>query len=113
MGSGKQWFSWVHRDDVIGMILHAIHDETLHGAMNVSAPNPVTNAVFAKALGAAMGRPSFMPLPAFLLTLIFGQMAQEIMLSGQHVVPEKALNHGYVFQYPDIQSALNAIVSKR
>ncbi len=113
MGSGKQWFSWVHRDDVIGMILHVIHDETLHGAMNVTAPDPVTNAVFAKALGAAMSRPSFMPLPAFLLKLIFGQMAQEIMLSGQNVVPEKALNHGYVFQYPDIQSALNAIVSTR
>ncbi len=109
LGHGRQWFSWIHRDDLIGLIYHIINTPALTGAVNGTAPAPVTNADFAKAMGQGMKRPSFLSLPSFVLRMLFGDMADEIMLNGQKVIPEKARTTGYVFKYPDIKSAMAAI----
>lgn len=106
---GRQWFSWVHRDDVIGLVLHILKSPHISGAINATAPSPVTNAGFAKAMAEAMHRPHFMPLPGFVLRLVFGQMADEVMLNGQRVLPRRAIDSGYVFRYPDITRAMAAI----
>ncbi len=109
MGSGNQWFSWIHRDDLIGLIFHAIDNENIEGVINGTAPEPVTNKVFSKALGKAMKRPAFIPLPVFVLKTIFGQMADEIMLNGQKVLPKKSEENGYIFKYAKIDLALEDI----
>lgn len=106
---GRQWFSWVHRDDVIGLVLHIMKSPHISGAINATAPSPVTNAEFAKAMAGAMHRPHFLPLPGFVLRLVFGQMADEVMLNGQRVLPRRAIDSGYVFRYPDITRAMAAI----
>lgn len=111
IASGKQWFSWIHRDDLIGLILHVIADDGMRGFMNGTAPEPVTNEAFSRALGSAMRRPSLIPLPGFVLQIVFGQMADELMLSGQKILPQRAMASGYVFRYPDIRSAMQAIFS--
>ncbi len=109
IGNGKQGFSWIHKDDLIGLILFAIENNAVSGIINGTAPEPVINKVFSTALGKAMKRPSLLPLPPFVLKLIFGQMAEEIMLNGQMVTPRNTVQFGYVFQYPTIDSALRAI----
>lgn len=111
MGQGTQWFSWIHRDDVLGLVFHAIRNQGVSGAINVTAPQPATNAEFSQALGKAMRRPSWLPLPPQVLKAVFGRMAEEIMLSGQKVLPEKALTTGYAFRYPDITAAMRGIFS--
>jgi uncharacterized protein len=110
IGSGKQWMSWVHIDDAIGLILHAVAGPGLQGPINITAPQPVRNHDFARQLGRALRRPSLMPLPAFALRLLFGEMAEEMFLDGQRVVPKAAEASGYRFQFPDLKSALTAIV---
>ncbi len=112
VGSGKQWFSWIHRDDLIRLFIHLINDEAIEGPINATAPEPVTNALFSKALGKAMRRPTILPLPAFQVKFLFGEMGQSILLAGQKVVPEKALNNGFSFQYATIDHALKAIFAK-
>lgn len=103
-GSGKQWVSWIHHDDLVGMILLALDEERAFGPMNGTAPNPLTNREFARALGRALHRPSFMPTPAFALRLLLGQVAN-VITKGQRVLPRKAIEWGYVFKFPDIDSA--------
>lgn len=109
IGSGKQWFSWIHRDDLIGLILYAIANNKIEGVINGTAPNPVTNYAFSKELGKAMKRPALMPIPSFILKIILGDMAEEIMLNGQKVMPQKALANGYKFRHDNIESALKSI----
>lgn len=109
MGNGKQWWSWVHRDDVVGLILHLMNQEDASGAFNATAPEPVAHRQFAKALGRAMKRPAFVPMPAFIVRLLFGQMGDDVMLHGQKVVPERSQKIGYHFMYPDIDTAFAAI----
>ena len=109
LGNGKQWFSWIHRKDIIGLIFFAIQNPHISGPLNGTAPEPVTNKAFSQELGRAMKRPSFLPLPEFVLTLVFGEMAEEVMLNGQKVIPEKALNSGYKFAYPTLSKALSDI----
>lgn len=109
LGHGQQWFSWIHRDDLIGLILHAIENESVTGVINGTAPEPVTNKAFTKALGKAMMRPAFIPLPAFVLKAVFGQMADEIMLNGQKVLPRQSIENGYIFKYARIDLALGNI----
>lgn len=106
IGSGKQWMSWIDRDDVIAMIEWAIDHDSVRGIYNATAPHPVTNREFAKALGRALHRPAFLPAPAFALRLAFGQMAEEMVLSGQRVLPSRATAEGFVFRYPSIDGAL-------
>lgn len=110
IGAGRQWMSWVHIDDAIGLILHAVGDTRLRGPINVAAPLAVRNREFARQLGHALRRPSFMRLPAFVLRLLFGEMAEEMFLDGQRVLPKAALASGYRFRFPDLRSALTAIV---
>lgn len=105
IGSGKQWLSWIHHDDLVGMIVLALDAPRAAGPMNATAPHPVTNRDFARALGRALHRPSFMPTPAFALRVMLGQVAG-IITKGQRVLPGKALDWGYVFKFPDIDSAL-------
>ena len=110
IGHGQQWFSWIHRDDLIGIMMYIMEHDDIEGAVNGTAPKPVTNKAFSVALGRAMRRPAFFPMPAFVLNILFGAMAEEIMLQGQHVVPRKICEAGYRYQYSDIESALKTIV---
>jgi len=108
LGSGKQWFSWIHRDDLVALIIYALQNPDMTGAINGTAPNPVTNADFTVALAKAIKRPAFVPVPAAALILIFGEAAT-VLLDGQRVVPHKAQINKFAFQYPDIDSALTQI----
>ncbi len=107
-GSGRQWFSWIHRDDVAGIIRYALENESVSGPVNATAPAPVTNRDFSFALGKALNRPSFFTVPGFMIRLIFGEMG-DMLLTGQRVLPEKAVKAGYQFKYTDLDDALKAI----
>ena len=109
MGTGRQYFSWVHRDDVVGIILYALDHDDIHGAINVTAPQPVTNKAFSVALGRALRRPALVPVPAFALRLMLGEAA-EVILSGQHVVPKAITAVGYRFKHPELAGALQSIL---
>ena len=110
VGSGRQWVSWIHHADEVGLLLFAVDDERVGGPFNATAPEPVTNAVLAKAIGRAMRRPSFFPTPAFALRLTLGEVA-ELVTRGQRVLPKKALDLGYRFRFPDIDSALQDLLA--
>jgi hypothetical protein len=110
-GSGRQWFSWVHRQDVVGAFLFAIQNPNLKGPVNIVSPQPVTMKQFCQALGKAMHRPSWAPVPAFVLRAAFGEMS-EMLLTGQRVLPQKLKESGYSFQYPALEQALDAILQK-
>jgi len=107
LGSGRQWVSWVHRDDLVSLIQWALQNPRASGALNATAPNPVTMKEFAGALGRVLHRPAFMPVPAFALRLMLGDMA-EMLLTGQRVVPDVALRLGFAFKHPRLPEALNA-----
>jgi len=106
IGSGKQWMSWVDRDDLIRMIVWAIDHGTVRGVYNATAPNPVRNREFSAELGGAMNRPSILPTPALPLRLALGEMADAILLCGQRVVPRRALAEGFTFTYQELASSL-------
>lgn len=112
LGSGRQWMSWVHIDDVIAIIRLAMTDEALTGPVNTVAPGPVTNAEFTKALGRTLHRPAILPAPAFALNLLLGEMAQALLLSSQRVIPEVLNARGHVFKYPRIDAALSQILER-
>ena len=107
IGSGKQYMPWIHRDDLIGIYLAAIDNTKFAGPINASAPNPVTNKQFAKALGRALNRPAVAPVPGFTIKLMYGEMAQ-IVLTGVRMVPGRAEELGYEFQHPDLDEALRS-----
>jgi uncharacterized protein (TIGR01777 family) len=111
-GSGKQWFSWVHIEDVVSAIRFLIEHSDLYGAFNLVSPNPVVSKEFYKVLGAVMHRPVLFGGPGFMLKLVLGEMATELLLSGQRAVPEKLLAAGYRFKYSDAKWALEKIVGK-
>ena len=108
-GSGQQWMSWIERDDLVRLIAHAIADPALKGPVNATAPEPVRNATFARELGHALHRPAFLAAPAPLLRLL-GDLADELLLGGQRVIPEKALKSGFVFRHANLRSALGAML---
>lgn len=112
-GAGLHWMSWIHRDDLVRLIVHAIVTPTLQGAVNGTAPEPVRNVEFASALGRALRRPAVIPVPAFPLRLALGDFAEELLLSGQRVVPAAALASGFRFTYPTLDAALAAIVGAK
>jgi hypothetical protein len=105
VGSGRQWLSWIHLDDAVGLARFALERRDLQGAMNATAPDPRTMRDFSRALGEALGRPSWLPVPAFALRLGLGEMA-DMLLLGQRVVPAVARGAGFAFRYPDLGSAL-------
>ena len=113
MGDGEQYMSWIHMSDLIGIIGHIVKHPNVTGPVNGTAPNPVTNKVFAKTLGKVLNRPAFIPLPAFVLKLLLGEMGEELLLSGQRVVPEKISKAGYHFIYEDIEAALSDVINKK
>ena len=105
VAGGKQYMPWIHVDDIVGLYLKALDDESWSGAYNGSAPEPVTNKTFSKALGKALHRPAVSPVPAFAIKLLYGDMA-EIVVEGQRAVPERVLGGGYTFRQGDLQPAL-------
>ncbi len=112
IGNGKQWFSWIHRDDIVGIIEYTLEDDSISGPVNLTAPQPVTNREFSSALGETLGRPSWLPVPEFMIKLTLGELGG-ILLTGQRVIPEKALKAGYQFKYQEVNEALRAIFSKK
>lgn len=113
LGSGNQGFTWIHERDEIRAIQFLLEREDLGGVFNFAAPEPLTNKEFSRTLGQVMGRPSWFPVPAFLLRLLFGQMARETLLSGQKVRPRALLEAGFTFVYPDLEGALREVLSIR
>ena len=110
VGSGRQWSSWIHVDDIVGLIAFALRHDHAFGPLNATAPQPVRNADFAKTLGGVLGRPSMVPTPGIALKMLFGEMAQ-VVLSSQRVVPEATQRAGYTFQYPELRGALEQILT--
>jgi len=111
IGSGKQWFSWVHIKDLAEAFVFLLKHPEISGAVNVCSPNPVRNKDLAKALGKALHRPSFIQAPAFMVKLVLGEFGS-VILEGQRVIPKRLLENGFVFQYPDIEKALQGIVGQ-
>jgi uncharacterized protein (TIGR01777 family) len=109
IGSGQQWFSWVHIKDLAEAFAFLIKHPEISGPINVCSPNPVKNKDLAKALGRALHRPSFMPAPAFMIKLVLGEFGS-VILEGQRVLPRRLLKKGFTFQYPDIDKALQSII---
>jgi uncharacterized protein len=107
VGSGRQYWPWIHRADWAAMVHWTIRDDSVTGPVNVTAPEPLTNREFAKALGRAMHRPAFMPAPGFALRLLLGEMADGLLLSGQRAVPSRAERGGFRFKYTRLDAALN------
>ncbi len=108
LGSGKQWMSWIHSDDVAGLVSFALAHNAASGAWNATAPHPVTNAEFTKALAKALHRPALFTVPEFALRLKYGDMAG-VMMASQRVLPEAALRAGYTFLYPELPAALASL----
>ena len=106
VGSGEQYWSWIAIDDLAGAIMHSIESTDLSGPVNAVAPNPVTNAVFTKALGKVLRRPTIVPLPAFAAKLMLGEMAEELLLASARVTPRKLEESGFEFQHASVEEAL-------
>ncbi len=107
LGSGRQWWSWIHVDDVVGAIQHVLQTESASGPVNLVAPNPVRNANFTKTLASVIGRPAFFPVPELALRLAFGGMAsRELLLSSQRVQPVRLASSGYQFHFSELRAAL-------
>ena len=109
VAGGGQYMPWVHVDDVVGIYLRAIDDPAWRGAVNATAPEPVTNRTFSKALGRALHRPAVAPIPGAAIRLLYGDMA-EIVTKGQRVIPKRTIELGYTFQHVDLDEALEAAV---
>lgn len=112
-GSGKQWISWIHIRDEVGAIRFLLERVDLSGVFNLVAPSPVRSREFFKTLGEVMGRPSWLHIPGFVLRLAFGEMARELLLSGQRVMPERLLSAGYEFQFSRLRGALKDLFSEK
>ena len=110
LGSGSQWMSWIHIEDEIGLIQLALEDSSLAGVLNGTAPQPATNRVFTKTLGRVLRRPAFLPVPALVLKILLGEMAQALLLEGQRVLPGRALDLGYQFRFPTLEEALTDLL---
>jgi uncharacterized protein (TIGR01777 family) len=106
IGSGRQWLSWVALDDVVHAIAWVITEEKVSGIFNITAPNPVTNRDFTRALGRALHRPAIVPIPALAMKVLFGQMAEETLLQGQRVIPSRAVAEGFRFVHETVGSAI-------
>jgi uncharacterized protein (TIGR01777 family) len=111
VAGGRQYMPWIHSDDVVGIYLKALDDGRWSGAVNATAPEPVTNAAFSKALGRALHRPAFLPVPAFAIRVLYGEMA-EIVVEGQNAVPQRTMELGYRHQHPDLHQALRSALTQ-
>ena len=111
LGSGKQWMPWIHLDDWINLVLFAIQNPAVRGAINATAPNPVTNSEFTRVLGKAVHRPAILPVPGFVLKMAMGEMAGAILASAR-AIPKVALSTGFQFQYSQLRPALANLLSE-
>lgn len=109
LGSGKQWFSWIHMGDLVGAFVFLMAHREISGPVNLTSPNPIRNEELAKAMGKVMHRPSFLPAPGFMLKLLLGEFGS-VLLEGQRVIPRKLLDSGYAFIYPEIEGALQSLI---
>ena len=109
LGHGRQWMSWIHLDDLVELLMFLMN-HAAGGPVNATAPHPVTNAEFSKTLGRTLGRPAFFRTPGFAMKLAFGEMADELLLTGQRVLPRRVQALGFHFRYPFLAGALNDIL---
>ncbi len=109
-GSGSQWVSWVSLQDMIGALRFLMDNRDLKGVFNLASPNPVTMKQFSRTLGAVLHSPAWTVLPGFVARLAFGQMADEVLLTGQRATPKRLMEAGFQFRYPDLRTALDAII---
>jgi uncharacterized protein len=112
LGSGKQWFPWIHIDDVAGIFLFALDNENVYGILNAVSPNPLRMNEFCRTLGAVMNRPSLFKVPAFVLKIIFGEGA-DVLLGGAKVIPERTIELGYIFNFVEVEKALKNLLKNR
>lgn len=112
LGSGRQWMPWIHLADEVGLILFAVENPALSGPLNLTAPNPVTNAGFTRALAAALRRPAFLHAPALAIRALLGGMGREMLLSGQRALPAAAVAAGYRFVHPELAPALVHVLAR-
>ncbi len=110
IAGGRQYLPWIHRDDEVRLLLWALDNEEVSGALNATSPNPTTNREFSKALGRALGRPAVMPVPGFVLDLKFGGEFGQVLRGGQRVVPKRALELGFEFEHPELDGALKDLL---
>ena len=108
LGSGRQWWSWVTLDDVVGALVHALENDAVEGAVNVAAPNPMTNAEYTKVLGNVLERPTLVPAPAPALRAVLGEVADELLLASARVEPTKLKETGYDFRHPELRGGAAA-----
>ncbi len=108
---GNQWFPWMHLSDHMAAIAFVCENSRVNGPLNFCAPNPVRNRELASTLGKVLGRPAIMPAPAFMIRLLLGEFGN-VLLDSQRTIPDKLLSHGFEFQYPDIKSAIQAVVAE-
>lgn len=111
VGSGKQWMSWIALDDIVSIINFFLDDENLRGAFNLTAPNPVTNEAFTKALGGSLNRPTILPIPEFAIKLMFGEMGETLLLQGTRAVPKRLEEAGYKFKYTNLEEAMKHVLA--
>jgi uncharacterized protein (TIGR01777 family) len=112
LGSGRQWWSWIALDDVLGLVRHALGDSRVRGVVNATTPEPARQADFARTLARVLGRPAIVPAPAFALRLVLGRgMADALLLASARVLPRAALETGYRFQFPDLEGALRHVLA--
>ena len=109
MGNGRQWFPWIHMDDLLSAVMLVMEKTNIKGPVNFCSPQPVRNRDLAKTLGRILHRPSFMPAPGFMIRLILGELGSSLLCS-QHSVPRVLLKHGFIFEYPDIRDAIQNLV---
>jgi uncharacterized protein (TIGR01777 family) len=112
IGSGRQWWSWVALDDVVGAVLHALEGDSVEGPVNVGSPNPLTNAEYTRVLGKVLNRPTIFPLPAPVAQLALGEVADALLLASQRVEPARLRETGYKFRYPELESALRHLLGR-
>lgn len=112
IGSGNQGFSWIHKHDAAAGIIHLIENKTCSGPFNLTSPAPVSMSDFCRILGKTLNRPSWLPVPAFALRMLLGEMAEEMLLQGQYALPERLCSTGYTFTYPDLTDALHNILTQ-
>jgi uncharacterized protein (TIGR01777 family) len=110
IGNGNQWFPWMHLTDLMSAIVFICEHPQVNGPLNFCAPNPVRNRELANTIGEVLGRPAIMPAPAFMIRTVLGEFAN-VLLGSQRTIPDKLLSHGFQFQYPDIKSAIQAVVA--
>ena len=112
IGSGRQWWSWIAIDDVVGAVVHALTHDSVEGPVNLGSPRPVTNAEFTRVLGKILNRPTIFPLPAPAARLMLGEVADALLLASQRVEPAKLKESGYEFRYPELEGALRHLIGR-